>query len=251
MLVRNLALSAVAAAGLAGCVANSGDQPLLVLHNQVPQSGCVLTADNNGSFLAAGIVDVGALRQAGATSVRGYFLTPLVENTAFADTTDPSATLNRTAVVNGAHVSIDFLDPSEATGTTQFDARFAGAIDPNDGLTTFGFEAVPADVLNGILANHPADTPYTPFADIGLIASITVYGDMGGNSIESNTFEYPISVCDGCLTSYVGLCSALPSGYQARTGGACYSNQDGILDCCLDDSGAAVCPATPPATGGA
>jgi hypothetical protein len=263
MNLRNLAVAAIAAAGLAGCVADGGDATLLVLHNQAPASGCVIDSSKTAPFLAAGVIDVSPYRADGSSAGRGYFLTPLVENTSFADTSDPAAVGRRTAIVKGAHVDISFLDTSEfdataqaqlqADGLTQFDAIFAGSIEPNYGLTSFGFDAVPAGLLDAIVANHPytSGDPYTPFADVGMIVTIKVFGVVGGNSIESNEFAYPVTVCDECLISDVGDCSVLDPSFSARDGGACAVNQDGVTDCCEDlTNNTLLCPAVSSSTGG-
>jgi len=250
--VRNLALGAIAAAGLAGCAADAGDASLLVLHNQAPSSGCTLSADKTGAFIAAGYLDLNSSVGSTSTVGQGYLMTPLLENTAFADTADPTATARRTAVIHGAHVDISFVSgidaatqsALEAQGLTQFDALFAGAIDPNYGLTTFAFDAIPADVLNGILNANPAGG-----FEVGMVATITIYGEIGGNPIESNAFAFPITVCDGCLLDDRGPCSMLNTSFTPREGGACAPNQDGVTDCCTDPQGVLLCPAV--GTGGA
>ena len=261
--VRNLVLGAIAAAGLAGCVADGGDASLLVLHNQAPGAGCVVDSNKTSPFIAAGVIDLSAYRSGGTTAGQGYLMTPLVENTAFADTSDPTASARRTAIIRGAHVDISFPNDSEfdataqaqlqADGLTQFDAIFAGSIEPNYGLTSFGFDAVPADLLNTILANHPytSGDPYTPFGDVGMIVTIKVYGDIGGNSIESNEFAYPVTVCDECLLNDAGPCDTLSSSFSPREGGACAVNQDGVVDCCEDTTNnTLLCPAVSSSGGG-
>jgi hypothetical protein len=253
--------AALASAALAGCKVNTGDTTVLVLHDEAPGTGCMLTGQASSSFLAAGTLDIFSARinQIQKFS-RGYFLTPLVENLAVADSTNLQQVGDKTFIAQGAHVDITFggtdvlsaadQDQLATQGLTHFDARFAGAIMPNGGTTSFGFEAVPAGVFNLLLMKYPA-TPggtYTPLADLDILVTIRVYGLMGGDMHESQDFTFPITVCDTCLIDDVGLCSSLPLGFMARTGGVCSADQDGVMDCCEQTAGGALtCPAKAPA----
>ncbi len=259
----SLAAAALATAAIAGCKVDTGDTTVLVLHNQAPQLGCVLTSDMTSGFLAAGTLDLYNARINQIQRItRGYFLTPLAENLAVADTTNLQQVGAKTFVAQGAHVDITFnntdvlsaadQDQLASQGLTHFDARFSGAIQPNGGLSTFGFEAVPADIFNLILMKNPhtPGTPYVPIGDVQMLIDIRLFGLMGGDTHESLDFTYPVTVCDTCLIDNVGLCSTLMSGFIARTGGFCDSDQDGVTDCCIDANNNLLCPAMAP-TGGA
>ena len=251
----------IAAVLAVGCKVDTGDTTVLVLHNEAPQLNCTLTSDTTSAFLAAGTVDIFQARISGITRItRGYFLTPLVENLAVADTTNLQQIGDKTFIAQGAHVDITFgntlvlsqadQDMLASEGLTHFDARFAGAVMPNGGLSTFGFEAVPADIFNLILNHNPSSgPPYTPLADVDMLITIRLFGLMGGGPHESVDFTYPVTVCDTCLTDDVGPCSSLPQGFMARTGGVCSAIQDGVMDCCSDATGALICPAVAPAGG--
>jgi hypothetical protein len=258
----SLAAAALTTAALAGCQVNTGDSTVLILHNQSPAMGCVLTSDTSSAFLAAGTLDIFNARISQIQRVnQGYFLTPLAENFAFADTMNPQQISDRTFIAQGAHVDITFSNTDVLTaadqdqlasqGLTHFDVRFAGAILPNQSTTAFGFEVVPADVFNLILKENPftPGTNYTPLGSVQMLVTIRLFGLMGGGSHESQDFTYPVTICDTCLIDDVGLCSTLQSGFMARTGGACTSDQDGVTDCCDDASGNLICPAVAPPTG--
>ena len=259
MLRPSILITAVLAVG---CKVDTGDTTVLVLHNQAPQMNCTLTADMTSGFLAAGTLDIFQARINQIVRInQGYFLTPLVENLAVADTTNLQQIGDKTFIAQGAHVDITFggtdvlsqadQDQLASQGLTHFDARFAGAVAPNGGLSTFGFEVVPADIFNFILNKNPAAPggPYTPIADVQMLVTIRIFGLMGGSTHESVDFTYPVTICDTCLTDEVGLCSSLPQGFVARTGGACNSIQDGVMDCCQDAAGKLICPAAAPAGG--
>lgn len=259
-MLRSSFLVGVAASALfAGCANNTGDTTVLILHNQAPAAGCLTTADQGGATLSSGLFDLTVLRQFGVTNVEfGYKLTPTAINDSFADPAQVGAIARRTFIVQGAHVDIAFTDTNglsqadqdqlAAMGLTHFDARFGGAIMPNGGLASFSFEVIPAPIMTAILAKYPAPTngsPYDPFPDIHMVATIQLFGDMNGGQIESSIFDYPVTACDGCLTTSLGLCSTVPTTFMpAHTGGACLLGQDGAVDCCVDDATLKpVCPA--------
>jgi hypothetical protein len=255
-------LTAVLAAALAaGCAADSGDTTVLVLGNMAPAPGCTFTAALTGPFISGGTLDLSLDRVNMVTTVqRGYEFAPLIENESVADTSNQSLVARRTLIVQGAHVDISFNDTVEFSmdqqamlrdmGLTHFDSLFAGSVQPNGGLGVFTFELLPAALIDKILADHPLGTgPYMPFAPIGVVAKVVVYGTLGGGATASLEFDYPVTVCDTCLIQNQGACASLPSGFMARTGGACESNQDAVTDCCTTATGALVCPASATATG--
>jgi hypothetical protein len=253
-------LSAALAAVAVGCTVDTGDSTVLVLGNMQPMSMCTFTPALNSQFISGGTLDISADRAAGHTTVqRGYLFGPLLENDAVADTSNQALVARRTFTIGGAHVDITFNDTNEFSsaaqqtlhdmGLTHFDALFAGTIEPNGGLGVFTFELVPAALIDKILTDHPPAMPYVPFAPVGMTAKVVIYGTLGGGNVESHAFNYPITVCDTCLLDNVGPCAALKTGFVARTGGLCESNQDGVTDCCTDATGAQVCPAVAPTTG--
>jgi hypothetical protein len=233
----------------AGCTADSGDNALLILNNKAPETGCAFTTDTAGAVFSSGRFDIAHV--ATTDTAAAYLAAPLVQNLVLVDgTAHPELLARRTAIVKGAHVTITFTDSSQfsaadqaamkTAGLTQFDARFAGTIAPNGGLGVFPAEIVPNGLLQKIKTYLAGNATAS---DVGLIASLVVFADLGGSTVESAPFEFPIDVCDGCLTSDRGPCSALPSTFMARTGGVCDPRQDGVVDCCTDATGNAVCPA--------
>lgn len=230
-------------AAASGCAADSGDSVLLILQNVAPDEGCSFTANASGSIFASGRFDVEYL----GTSA-GYIAAPLVQNTSIVDETlHPELVAHRTANLRGVHVSITFADDAvistaaqdqlKADGLLQFDARFAGTVSPNGGLGVFPVEVVPNALLARIRETINATTDH-----VGLIVEMRAFGDLGGSNAESASFQYPVDVCYGCLTIDHGPCDGLPKSFMAAPGGACNFQQDGVVDCCDDGTGA-VCPA--------
>ncbi|MCE9571523.1 MAG: hypothetical protein K8W52_00055 [Deltaproteobacteria bacterium] len=231
-------------AAAAGCAADSGDSPLLILANAAPADGCTFSASASGSFFATGIVDV---LYAGTSGT--YVAAPLVENTTIVDETNhPELVSHRTANLRGLHVSITFTDDAvvsaaeqasmKADGLLQFDARFAGTVAPNGGTGAFPVEVVSNALLQRISTAINGGT-----GRVGLMVDMRAFGDLGGDNAESASFQYPVEVCTGCLTNDLGPCSSVPKSFTPRTGGICDFRQDGVVDCCSSLTGAPVCPA--------
>jgi hypothetical protein len=255
-MLRSCALFA-ASALFAACTTSSGDTTILMLRNQAPAAGCVITADPNAAFIPSGRLDVELLKPNGVP--QGYLLTPVVQNVAVADLANQAQVAQRTALIQGAHVDITFLSSDVVTdadqqmldsmGLLHFDARFAGAVPPNASVSTYSFELIPAgviDMVTGRLQTFSGGTGRKP--DVTMIAKVVVFGQLGGGTVEAPAFDYPVTACDGCMTNDVGPCAALSSSFMAHTGGACSFYQDGVLDCC-EDGAQFVCPAVRPTSG--
>jgi hypothetical protein len=206
-----------------GC-ADQGDESLMILGNTQPGNDCQLS-NSATMFQTRGRIDTQA--------VTGYLFTPLVSNRA---TRTQSQMVSRVAFIEGANVDLSFPgggDPGNSS-LTSFAQPFSGSISPNGGQSTFAFEIIPKATLDAMgLASGEI---------VQVIADVQVYGTMDGNDIDSNTFHYPIDVCNGCLYQNLGDCTALPEGYMGTEGGKCQALQDGVLECC-NSGGTEICPA--------
>lgn len=188
-----------------GCVADSAQSSsLVILKNQPPDDSCNVSSVDTGVFLGAGVLD---------TSISNtYVMTPLIElrTQAF----DPSDRLTRSVTIEGAEINI------EGDSFTQL---FSVVMEPESTIGAF-FTILD----NGRVNASDGET---------VTAEIKVFGNSAGSDVESNTFTYPIDVCDGCLGQ--SLATFLPScdGFTLP----CLAGQDDI-SCCQDDTGAAICP---------
>ncbi len=237
----------------AGCAADSGDNALLILANKAPEEGCAFDNSTTGAVFDSGRYDVYLLDP--QSSSGAFLAAPLVQNlTLVNEASAPELIARRTALMKGVHVSISFTDDTlfpaaevaalKTAGLLQFDARFAGTIEPNLGTGVFPVEVVPNALLQKIktvIAAQPTEV------HVGLIVSLSAYGELGGSTVDSAPFDLPIDICNGCLTQILGPCDALPESVMPRTGGACDVRQDGAVDCCTVEGGY-VCPAV--GTGG-
>lgn len=222
-----------------GC-ANQGDEGMTVINNTaVSGTSCVLTGSPDQPFKSHGLIY--------ALSPLGYTLTPLISSRVQMGTEVNADDLQKTIFLRGADVTLtlkavsvenngSFTVTQKDTVVDQFGVLFAGSLPPA-GSVNVGFEVIPPATLRTILGMAGA----TSGVNAEVLASVVVRGDLGGNEITSNTFEYPISVCTDCVVVNNGAC---PMTGTPRTGDACNPFQDGTVDCCTDASNNLICPAS-------
>jgi hypothetical protein len=212
------------------CTAD-GAESMQIIRNQLPGEGCEISTTESGAYQPRGRIDV--------SSVNGYRFTPLVKS--FAVIPENENTLRR-IFVEGANVDIVFQGSNQPTlgagleNSINFRAPFSGSIEAG-GSTAFDFDIVTRELLADLVDD------VTPESPVQIQASITVVGELDGDGIESNTFKYPVEVCDGCMTNQLGPCLGLSDEVEYSTGGVCNTKQDGALDCCTAEDGSLTCPA--------
>ncbi len=225
--------AALAALVAGGCTTDAG-QSLIILQNQVPDDGCIISPSASNDFRSRGIIDVQASL--------GYIFTPVVQSQILDDT---NASTSRVISVGGADVEVSFPGgffsaDEEASlrdaALTRFSESLSGSVQPDLGTTSFAFVIVPQRLLDRIGAK------LSPGDSVQASANVVVFGDMDGLSVESNPFNYSVDVCNGCMKIVRGDCATLPSSFEPSPGGECNDLQDVALECCTT-GGVEVCPA--------
>jgi hypothetical protein len=226
---------------LVGCV-SQGDEGMTVINNTaVSGDTCTLSGGEDQPFKSHG--------QIYALSPIGYTLTPLISSRVTLGTEVNADPLQKTIFLRGADVTLTLKAISVETGgqftvtqkdtvVEQFGVLFAGSLPPS-GSVNVAFEVIPPATLRSILGM--AGAPSTSGVTAEVVASVVVRGDLGGDEVKSNTFEYPISVCTDCVINVTGNC---PAAGTPRTGDACNMFQDGIVDCCVAPDNTLTCPAS-------
>ena len=228
-----------------GC-ADTGGQTLVVLNNAAPEGGCVIDPASD-AFIPSGRIDALGVTQLG--SQVGYLVTPTIQN--LADSQDGDLETQRLVILGGARVDLSIGTHGDGTpllsegelatlaslNALKFTAPFSGAIEPDGGTVGVAFEAVPTAVIAAV-GNALA------VGESGLVtASFSVFGrTVSGVGVESDPFNYPVTVCNGCLFQHLGSCLDLPDGNYPG-GGACNLFQDAPGSCCTSSAGFEVCPA--------
>ena len=142
-----------------------------------PNGACTYTPDVNAAALFSGVVDFG-LRD-------DYTLTVLVQSVDKAVSTS----------ISGAHVTV--TDP-DGTLIREFNQTTSGFVDAGAfGLTSFiGIDALARDILLTNLDDRRASRSVVVHVD--LIGS----DPATGSATSSPEFQFPVSVCNGCLVSF-------------------------------------------------
>jgi hypothetical protein len=221
----------ILAMALTACT--DGGRPLVIRNNLAPaEDGCTFTTNN--SAITRGQIDVQA--------DDGYLFAALVENDAEAGTDNESA---RRALIQGADVELTLQegfepagDPAQFEEDAAFTEYFSGVVEPNGAVGYFTFIVLPKKFMEDYIEPNLGAG-----SDLSVTARITIFGQMGGGDTESIPFNYPIDVCNGCMTIDLGACAELPEDFEGSAGGVCNTLQDVALECCDDGS---VCPALPP-----
>jgi hypothetical protein len=219
-----------------------GSQPgeFVIVQNQVPQEGCVITGDRGHLYRGEGRLDVSLV---GDESAVGYRIYPLIQNNKrqLARDVEPNRTF-----VHGFRVEVELDEgPAAVAGAfaapwTSYEERWAGTVDPGGGLLPAAVTGIPGELARKIRATKALET--TTFMRV--FATVTALGKTTeGEPVESDSFRFPIRVCQGCLVASVQACPAAPRAM----GHECNIAQDVAVDCCLADN-RLVCPSIPPAS---
>jgi hypothetical protein len=233
-----LGLAITIAAG--GCVANGGDEGILVLKNVAGSDMCVFSASESELGIGHGSLDV-LLR-------RGYLFGAQLKSriTALAGQEDQRTIITRSAKIDIAFPGSTLFSDAEledlrSRGLTHFKQLFSVPIAPNGGITDAPFILVPGELSAAILDKAGTSKPFS----LEAIATFSIEGNMSGETVTSQPFSYPLTIGSSIGVNDAGTCPLPKSFGTVRAGYACNAAQDGIVDCCHDASnGSLTCPAT-------
>ena len=191
-------------------------------------NACIYTADPTAALINHGVVD-GALTDnyspeflVGSTLIpKGNLATPDSE----------------TARVEIQGTIIKVIDPVDNSVWENNSVLTAGILDPASG-TAPAYSAIQASIMDAAAVAHftppPPPTGQASTSKLAVV-DVTFYGvTLGGQSVQSDVFEFPVDVCYGCLVSVpagavTGYCKgAVPSTSTAL---ACQIGQDQAVDC--------------------
>lgn len=231
---------AVAIPGAGGCVADGGDESMLVLKNVLPKDKCTFSPGENETGITAGAIDA----QVGT----GYLFTAQIKSrvTAAAGQED-----QRTILLSGANVDVTFPDATlftaaeltnlRDTAVTHFRSLFTSPLTPNGGVLDAQFELLPAELVAAVVAKG-RDA-------VVVLANFKVTGAFPGSDGEltSQSFSYPVTILKQGLVNDKGPCGSVSSSFVPRVGNSCNPGQDFAVDCCTGTAGLE-CPAVGTAT---
>jgi hypothetical protein len=236
------AVCALVAAALAGCAADNGDEGILILSNSAPpDDSCSFTGSEDQAFLSRGNLSVFA--------TEGYEMHPLMKSKIIA--TEDKIN-ERTIAVEGARINLTFPDETVFSAAQQDDFRsrgimrftqlFAAPLTPNGGTSNGRFDIVTPALLSELIAAKGAAITGPDEFLVQVVATVVVYGDVAGEEVVSQEFQYPVNISNNRIVRVLGTCP-LPAGTVVAQGNFCNPYQDGVVDCCSVGTGIR-CPAT-------
>lgn len=243
---RGVGLTALLAAGmLAGCT--DTNYTVYILRNQILADGCKV-ASSATDFVSFGELDVTDPIPGSNLVNTGYLLAAAVQNGTDPDPNDSNLHIFfamgadvelRSNGSAGSDSIIAALGVRNLVSRTQY---FGGSIPPG-GVAGMGFPVIDADqtlALGDIIGTQV----------VQVIARSKVFGVIDGNDVTGSPFDFPVTVCKGCLVADLGSCAALAgSTMMFNTGGTCNKLQDALLDCCDLGGGVLQCPPVTMSTG--
>jgi hypothetical protein len=212
---------------------------MIILNNSAPAAtGCMFTGATTQPFESHGII--------ATISPIPYQFTPLIQSRITSTTTDQA---QRTITLQGADVALSVASVSimSATGgfstppapglgaDAAFKVLFSGSVTPG-GTVNIGMDLIPLTTLATIA--QLAGTGDHVHAEV--VAKVTVYGTLGGDRVNGEPFQYPVTVCNDCVVVNLGACG--PMTMTSVVGNPCNPFQDGTVACC-ETNGSLVCPA--------
>jgi hypothetical protein len=189
---------------------------------------CVFTADPTQPVLASGALDVQLASSYSAVFLVGNQLVPRG---------DPNQPQTETSFVVIAGAVVRIVD-STGTQLNTYTQPAAATIPPSSGTTpgyaSLGLEIIDPTTALGFFGS--ADT-------VPVVSYVRFFGHtLGGESVESNEFGFPVNICNGCLVSFplaeqennlptpnCALGGAASSGSSASV--PCVLGQDLAVDC--------------------
>jgi hypothetical protein len=234
----------LAAAGLAVACGRIPGQ-FEILNDQVPTATCTIPTEET-VYSGQGVLDLSLVR-GGQESA--YFFFPLLKNN-LAGSTDGTDTnkifLSSFAVdisvLSGAPTNTQALfnmlnanagDPSYAL--LHYRTPWSGSVDSGGGLLSAAVPAFPVDLAAQILKLQEIGVAPSLFVNL----RVRAFGSTTSRGIESDPFDYPIAICDGCLVANTQPCPY--SSMPANPGNPCNPAQDNPVDCCLSGD-TMICP---------
>jgi hypothetical protein len=221
---------------------------VILLRNVAPteeDGQCIAAADENAVGLLRGVLDVTTPLPDGALNP-GYILSPIARNGTSSASPDQSMVGNPNVhifFVEGAETELiagvssqsqEIIDYLAGRGLTERTYRFSTSIPPN-GLAGLSFQGIDEEQTAAI-AEILGDR------SIQIVVRVQVFGQIDNDTIRTPVFEYPITLCRGCLVQSLGDCMALPPEFEATFEGCNPVQDNGSYPCCTSE-GTPLCPA--------
>ena len=222
-----------AATLLLGCVGNN-TQSLVIEQNNVPETtggSCIAPGSASSTYRPSGRLDLALLAGAGTSDQGpGYLMFPVVTNNLSSNVGGSSVNVDDTAFnIQLKRVDVEVTDAASGRALAE---KFSVPV----------YKILKASQSTGLIVDV---LPWAVVAALGntemVMVKLTVIGERDGSDIRSNTMEYAIEICSGCLLQDMGSCAAFTGEASVNT---CNVAQDEPAVCCESSTdGSLVCPA--------
>jgi hypothetical protein len=227
-------LGLLAGGGALSMACAHNDSTIFVRDVLAPQlvtagTACLFTPDPTQTFISSGTFD---------TSLRGDYEAAFLVGNQMVPQGDPTAPKTETSFVTitGAIVRVTDSQGHQISSST---GRTAATISPSTGGTP-SYEPVFVTLIDPATAAKVAGSSLAPGDARHVVTYVRFLGQtLGGQSVESDEFAFPVDVCSGCLISYAGA--------AACTGGAGGSSMQKPVPCNLEDFAVDCCALGPSA----
>lgn len=234
----------VVAALLGGCVADTGDEAIIVMKNVFADADCKTNASETSVGIARGTLDL-------LIPTDYWFFAQLKSRITATSTEDKNT---RTVFTSGANIDVTFpgstlfsdaeLAEMRDSALTRFKQPFGTSIAPNGGISDVPFVAIPQALVERIAAKADLSKVFR----LEALVTITVLGELANGKVTSQPYSYGVTIGNGVAINVLGTCDSVQTGTAVRTGYSCNPAQDGVVDCCVTGASELLCPAVAPTT---
>jgi hypothetical protein len=228
----------LASLGGLGACADDLNQ-VIVIGNQAPDQMCEFVPDDT-VFIGHGTFEIADLGQPESSTT--YNLHPLFRSLMG----QSQSGTDKIAILSGANIEVSAVNSDESravvaalssAGLNKAQRRFSAALTPGgDAVVGFaGLDGTQAAALRAVIA---------PGESAEVLLNVRAFGDTDGNSLESSSWAYPVTICNQCQLRTLGPCNLIPAGTSGEAGLCGQTFTDGVIECCDNDDGVtSTCPA--------
>jgi hypothetical protein len=218
-------VAATAGSATPGCAHNDASMFVHgVLFPPTPSAGtCTYNFDPTAPELAFGTVDGEVTESYTPEFLVGSTLIPQ-GNQATPD--------SETARIEIQGAVVQVVDPASNATLEDATVLTSGIIEPASGSVP-SYGGVALSIMDAAAIKHFTPAAYGDPSNIAVVY-ITFFGQtLGGQTLQSNQYQFPVDVCHGCLVTYpagspTGYCKAASSSAVFQ---ACQPGQDQVSDC--------------------
>jgi hypothetical protein len=223
-------------AALVGSVLACGRVPgqFSIVNNQIPLDGCVIPT-NETIYQGSGVLDLSLVTPGALTA---YMVFPLLRNDleGAASGVDTNEIHLRSFAIDVSlrgppqpetQALFDRLASDDPMGLAHFKMDWSGSVRSGGGEISAAVTAFRTELATLLLGTQ--EIGLSP--SLGINLRIRAFGRTTVSDIESDPFDFPISVCVGCLVANLQPCPYTTAA--VNQGNACNVAQDEPVDCCV------------------